>query len=91
MESHAMAFVPMTIQDSTVQPFGLVLVDYDMALMTGAQLAREIKLLLPGLPVVMISDRAALPPSKRAYVDAHFGREASFHDLADTAHSKDLL
>jgi DNA-binding NarL/FixJ family response regulator len=91
MESNAMAFVPMTIQDSTVQPFGLALVDYDMALMTGAQLARETKSLHPEFPVVMISNCAALPPSKRAYVNAYFGRGASFHDLVDTAHSKDFL
>jgi CheY-like chemotaxis protein len=66
------------------QPFGLALVDYDMASMTGAQLARAIKLLHPDLPVVMISGCAALPPNELACADAHFGSGTSFDDLVDT-------
>ena len=42
--------------------FDLALLDYEMPTMTGAQLAREIKYLMPELPIILISGRATMPP-----------------------------
>jgi CheY-like chemotaxis protein len=66
------------------QSFDLALVDYEMPLMTGAQLAKRIKSVHPDLPVVMISGCTALPPSELLSVDAHFGSRTSLDDLFDT-------
>jgi len=61
--------------------FDLALLDYEMPLMSGAKLAREIKYLVPDVPVVLISGRETLPPSELASVDAHFGFGTSLDDL----------
>jgi hypothetical protein len=66
------------------QSFDLALVDYEMPLMTGAQLAKRIKSVHPDLPVVMISGCTALPPSELLSVDAHFGSRTCLDDLFDT-------
>jgi CheY-like chemotaxis protein len=66
------------------QSFDLALVDYEMPLMTGAQLAKRIKSLHRDLPVVMISGCSALPPSELLSVDAHFGSRTCLDDLFDT-------
>jgi CheY-like chemotaxis protein len=61
--------------------FDLALIDYEMPVMNGASLAREIKALMPELPIVLISARAELPPSEFEFVDAHFGSGSSLDDL----------
>ncbi|MFZ1132754.1 MAG: response regulator [Terriglobales bacterium] len=61
--------------------FDLALLDYEMPLMSGSRLAREIKLLVPDVPVVLISGRASLPPTELAFVDAHFGFGTALDDL----------
>lgn len=61
--------------------FDVVLLAHKMAVMTGPQLAHRIKSFRPGLPVVMISGCAALPPNELIDIDAHFGSETSFDDL----------
>jgi len=61
--------------------FDLALLDYEMPAMNGARLAREIKYLMPDLPVVLISGRTELPPSELEFVDAHFGFGTSLDDL----------
>lgn len=61
--------------------FDLALLDYEMPAMTGAQLAREIKYLMPDLPVVLTSARTSLPPAELEFVDAHFGFGTSLDDL----------
>lgn len=61
--------------------FDLALLDYEMPLMNGAHLAREIKSLMPDLPVVLISARTALPAHELKFVDAHFGFGTSLDDL----------
>ena len=61
--------------------FDLALLDYEMPLMSGSQLAREIKFLVPDVPVVLISGRAALPATELTFVDAHFGFGTALDDL----------
>ncbi len=52
--------------------FDLALLDYEMPLMSGSQLAREIKFLVPD---------AALPATELTFVDAHFGFGTALDDL----------
>lgn len=61
--------------------FDLALLDYEMPVMNGARLAREIKFLIPNLPVVLISGRTEIPPAELEFVDAHFGFGTSLDDL----------
>jgi CheY-like chemotaxis protein len=61
--------------------FDLALLDYEMPVMSGSQLAHEIKFLVPDVPVVLISGRSTLPASETAFVDAHFGFGTSLDDL----------
>jgi CheY-like chemotaxis protein len=61
--------------------FDLALLDYEMPSMTGARLAREIKHLMPEIPVVLISGRLTLPPEELEFVDSHFGFGTSLDDL----------
>jgi CheY-like chemotaxis protein len=61
--------------------FDLALLDYEMPLMSGSQLAQEIKLLVPDVPVVLLSARSTLPAEELAFVDAHFGFGTALDDL----------
>lgn len=63
--------------------FDLALLDYEMPSLTGAQLALEIKLLRPDLPIVLLSGYAALPGTELAFVDAHFGLGTHLDDLVN--------
>jgi CheY-like chemotaxis protein len=64
--------------------FDLALLDYRMPLLTGSQLAKEIKFSAPNVPVVLISGYSALAPSELLFVDAHFGRDTVLDDLLST-------
>jgi CheY-like chemotaxis protein len=61
--------------------FDLALLDYEMPGMTGAKLAREIKHLMPDVPVVLISGRMSIPLPELEFVDAHFGFGTALDDL----------
>jgi len=61
--------------------FDLALLDYEMPAMSGAKLAREIKHLMPDVPVVLISGRTSIPPAELEFVDAHFGFGTALDDL----------
>lgn len=61
--------------------FDLALLDHEMPGMTGAKLAREIKYLVPDVPVVLISGRTTMSPEELEFVDAHFGFGTSLDDL----------
>ncbi|MFZ3341104.1 MAG: response regulator [Terriglobales bacterium] len=61
--------------------FDLALLDYEMPSMSGAKLAREIKHLMPDMPVVLISGRTSIPPAELGFVDAHFGFGTALDDL----------
>jgi CheY-like chemotaxis protein len=64
--------------------FDLALLDYEMPLLTGTQLALELKFLVPNVPVVLISGIAVLPAPELVFVDAHFGRDTVLDDLIHT-------
>ena len=64
--------------------FDLALLDYQMPSLTGSQLALEIKLLMPDVPIVLLSGYAVLPPTELVFVDAHFGHDTHLDDLVDT-------
>ena len=68
--------------------FDVALLESHMPLMTGNQLAEEIKFLRPDVPVVLFSGRTNLRPADSVFVDAHFGRGTSLDDLL--AKLKDL-
>lgn len=61
--------------------FDLALLDYEMPTMSGTKLAREIKHLMPEVPVVLISGRMSIPPAELEFVDAHFGFGTALDDL----------
>jgi CheY-like chemotaxis protein len=61
--------------------FDLALLDFEMPAMSGSELARGIKYLVPDVPVVLLSARATLPSTELAFVDAHFGFGTSLDDL----------
>jgi CheY-like chemotaxis protein len=63
--------------------FDVALLDYQMPVMTGTQLAQEIKFLMPDVPVVLLSGRHSLPVADLVFVDAHFGCETTLDDLLD--------
>lgn len=63
--------------------FDVALLDYQMPVLTGTQLAQEIKFLMPDVPVVLVSGRTSLPVADLVFVDAHFGRETTLDDLID--------
>jgi CheY-like chemotaxis protein len=61
--------------------FDLALLDYEMPVMTGSQLAQEMKSLMPDLPVVLISGYTNLPATELVFADAHFGFGTALDDL----------
>jgi len=63
--------------------FDLALLDYQMPSLTGSQLALEIKLLVPDVPIVLLSGQAVLPSADLAFVDAHFGRGTHLDEPVD--------
>jgi CheY-like chemotaxis protein len=65
--------------------FDLALLDYQMPSLTSSQLAKEIKLLTPDVPIVLHSGYAVLPATELLFVDAHFGHGTHLlDDLIDT-------
>jgi CheY-like chemotaxis protein len=51
--------------------FDVVIIDYDLPEMTGAQLAQEIRAFEPSARVILFSGRAHLPAGELTYVDVH--------------------
>jgi len=64
--------------------FDLVLLDYHLPVLSGPELARKIKSMHSGIPIVMISSCAVLPNMELLFVDAHFGSDSSLEDLLAT-------
>jgi CheY-like chemotaxis protein len=64
--------------------FDLALLDYEMPFMSGSELAQELKVFAPDIPVVLISGYSTLPASELSSVDVHFGRGTALDDLVHT-------
>lgn len=64
--------------------FDGALIDYRMPIMSGPDLAFELKILHPDVPIVMLYGAAVLTDRELLYVDAHFGAGTSLHDLLAT-------
>jgi CheY-like chemotaxis protein len=64
--------------------FDLALLDDRMPLLSGSQLAQEIKSSAPNVPIVLISGYTALAAAELLFVDAHFGRDTVLDDLVGT-------
>ena len=64
--------------------FDLALLDYQMPRMKGTELARELKRMDSGVPVVLISGLARLPSEELAFVNVHLGRGTRLDCLLDT-------
>jgi response regulator RpfG family c-di-GMP phosphodiesterase len=63
--------------------FALILLDYEMPEMSGAQLAQEVRGVDPALPIILISGLGFLPAGELVYVDAHLGHGSTVDDLTD--------
>jgi CheY-like chemotaxis protein len=61
--------------------FDAVLIDYQMPVISGAELAQKMKAIYPRVPIVMLSGCAVLPDLELHWVDAHFGSGTSLDDL----------
>jgi CheY-like chemotaxis protein len=61
----------------------LVLLDYDMSVMTGSQLAEELKFLVPNVPVVLLAGHTSISQSELVFVDGYFGPDTTLDDLIE--------
>ena len=61
--------------------FGLVLLTYRLPRMISFKLAREIKRLSPGTPIILVSGRTLVAPEELTYVDAYVGKGAKLDSL----------
>jgi len=64
-------------------PIDLALLDYDMPVMTGSQLAEELKFLVPDVPVVLLAGHASVSQSELVFVDGYFGPNTTLDDPDD--------
>lgn len=58
--------------------FDVALLDYQMSVISGGQLAEEIKFLMPDVPVVLLSGRISIPKEALVFVDAYLGPGTTF-------------
>ena len=61
--------------------FDLVLLTYRLPRMTSFKLARELKRLSPGPPIILVSGHTLLAPEQLTYVDAYVGKGATLDSL----------
>ena len=73
----------------STQGFDVVMVDYNLPDITGAQLAQEIRAVEPAARVILLSVRPHLPARELAYVDVHILKGSLFDTIIETIY--DLL
>jgi CheY-like chemotaxis protein len=61
----------------------LALLAYDMPIMTGSQLAVELKFLVPDVPVVLLAGHDSVSQSELVFVDGYFGPNTTLDDLIE--------
>ena len=59
------------LQLIATEHFHVVIVDYELPDMTGAQLAQEIRVVEPQVRVILLSGRPQLPAGEMACIDVH--------------------
>jgi CheY-like chemotaxis protein len=67
--------------------FDAVLIDYQMPVISGSELAQKMKAIHPWVPIVLLSGFAVLPDLELHWVDAHFGSGTYLDDLLVTLRS----
>jgi CheY-like chemotaxis protein len=77
----AMADPAEAVENVRKLRFDVVLVDYQMPVISGPELAQKIKAIHPDVPIVMLSGCAVLPDLELLWVDAHFGSGTSLDAL----------
>ena len=70
--------------DAMNQPFDAAVLDYELADMTGLQLARCLKAVRPQLPIVLFSGRSEISESTLAEVTAFVPKGDGFEQLLTT-------
>jgi CheY-like chemotaxis protein len=63
--------------------FDVVIIDYDLPEMTGAQLAQEIRAFEPSARVILFSGRAHLPAGELTYVDVHITKGSLLDNIIE--------
>lgn len=64
--------------------FDVVIVDYELPDMTGAQLAQEIRALEPSARIILFSGRVHLPAGELAYFDVHIVKGSLLDNIFET-------
>ncbi|HKD01921.1 MAG TPA: response regulator [Terriglobales bacterium] len=72
------------LEQAKKKEFDLALLDYQMPRMKGTELARELKRMDSGVPVVLISGLAGLPSEELTFVNVHLGKGTRLECLLDT-------
>ena len=72
---------------TTREEFDVMILDYDLPDMTGAQLAQEIRALEPLTQILLLSRRPHLPAGELAYVDFHAVKGLPFDALIEIIES----
>jgi DNA-binding NtrC family response regulator len=72
------------LQLIATEHFAVVIVDYELPDMTGAQLAQEIRAVEPSARVILFSGRAHLPAGELAYVDVHIVKGSLLDTIVET-------
>lgn len=67
--------------------FDVMILDYELLDMTGAQLAQEIRALEPGAQILLLSRRSHLPAGELVYVDFHAAKGLPFDALIEIVKS----
>lgn len=72
------------VQLIATEHFEVVIVDYELPDMTGAQLAQEIRGIDLSARVILFSGRAHLPAGELTYVDVHIVKDSLLDTIVDT-------
>ena len=71
------------LQLIATERFDVMVLDYDLLEMTGAQFAQEIRTLEPSVQIVLFSRQAQLSEGELSYVDVHTAGVRSMSELAE--------
>ena len=72
------------LQLIATEHFHVVIVDYELPDMTGAQLAQEIRAAEPSARVILFSGRPHLPAGELAYIDVHIVKGSLLDTIIET-------